>query len=326
MIAAAWDRYRGWAKRARVLQATDHRDKTISLVAAAGAAVFGALATIQPEAVTLGRVLAFLAAASASVTAILGRELLAAGHEAKWVRARATAEAIKSECFLAAARAGGYSGPHAADRFEKQIAEFEQEALAAGIIPLADRAADDRRRPPEPDSPAPLTVEHYRDIRLQEQLDYYRRGQNRHETAAGRLRSLSIIAAVAAALLGIAAGAGQAALTPWIGAVTTIGAAVAAWGLMDRRTFLAASYGAMAYRLQVLDGHATSRTLPDLVVEAEELLRSEHTAWARRMSQPATPNAGPDGGMHPSAPTPPAGPPAAGETTLPPAAPRRGGR
>ena len=74
MIAAAWDRYRGWAKRARVLQATEHRDKSISLVAAAGAAVFGALATIQPEAVTLGRVLAFLATVAIAAGSLGSRQ------------------------------------------------------------------------------------------------------------------------------------------------------------------------------------------------------------------------------------------------------------
>jgi hypothetical protein len=81
--------------------------------------------------------------------------------------------------------------------------------------------------------------------------------------------------------------------------------------MIDRHTYLATSYGAMAYRLLVLDGIASDRTLPALVAETEELLRGEHTAWARRMAKPAAaldvgPGALPHGPAHPLPDKPPA--------------------
>jgi len=60
-----------------------------------------------------GRALAFLAAVAAAKAPILGREILSVDSEARWIRARATAEAIKSECFRFAAQLGDYAGSSA---------------------------------------------------------------------------------------------------------------------------------------------------------------------------------------------------------------------
>src|SRR5262245_20609887 len=106
MLAAAWSEYRSWAARARALQESSRRWTTAALASAAAAAIFGAAATHFSQNSNLGRSLSILAAATAALTPGVGRELLSIGGEAKWIRARATAEAIKSECYLAAARVG----------------------------------------------------------------------------------------------------------------------------------------------------------------------------------------------------------------------------
>src|SRR5262245_55059954 len=102
-IQNAWDEYRGWAARARSLQAASRKWNTAALVCAALAAVFGAAAS-HAGGPTAGPVLAILAAFSAAVIPVLGRDILAVGRESGWIRARATAEALKSECYLFAAR------------------------------------------------------------------------------------------------------------------------------------------------------------------------------------------------------------------------------
>src|SRR5262245_31204970 len=105
-IQNAWDEYRGWAARARSMQAASRKWNTAAFVCAALAAVFGAAASQTGVNPTVGPVLAVLAAFSAGVIPVLGRDILAVGRESGWIRARATAEALKSECYLFAARVG----------------------------------------------------------------------------------------------------------------------------------------------------------------------------------------------------------------------------
>ena len=113
MIEEAWNEYRGWAKRARALQTSSRRWSRAALVCVGLVAIFGAAASQTTGGSISGRTLAFLAAALAAITPILGREILSVDSEARWVRARATAEAIKSECFRFAAGLGDYAGSSA---------------------------------------------------------------------------------------------------------------------------------------------------------------------------------------------------------------------
>jgi multidrug transporter EmrE-like cation transporter len=103
MIETAWDEYRGWAARAQELQYSSKKWNTAALITVAAAAIFGAVAT-QTAGTPVGQAFTLLAAIAAALTPVLGREILAVGNEAKWIRSRATAEAIKSECFRFAAQ------------------------------------------------------------------------------------------------------------------------------------------------------------------------------------------------------------------------------
>jgi hypothetical protein len=78
-----------------------------------------------------------------------------------------------------------------------------------------------------------------------------------------------------------AIGAYAQAFAPWIGSLTTIGAAVAAYGLVDRRKYLIASYAGMQAnlkRIKALD-EAQPTSLANLVTETENLLDREHGEW-----------------------------------------------
>ena len=110
MIEEAWDQYRGWAKRARTLQTSPRRWSRVAFVCAGLAAILAAAASQVTSGSISGRALAFLAAVAAAMAPILGREILSVDSEARWIRARATAEAIKSECFPFAAPLGDYAG------------------------------------------------------------------------------------------------------------------------------------------------------------------------------------------------------------------------
>ena len=111
MIEEAWDEYRGgWAKRARTLQTSSRRWSRVASGCAGLAAILAAVGSQVTGGSISGRALAFLAAVAAAKAPILGREILSVDSEARWIRARATAEAIKSECFRFPAQLGDYAG------------------------------------------------------------------------------------------------------------------------------------------------------------------------------------------------------------------------
>ncbi|MBV8524818.1 MAG: DUF4231 domain-containing protein, partial [Acetobacteraceae bacterium] len=241
MIENAWDEYRGWAKRSRDLQNESQKWTTLALLFAVLAAALGAAAGQADTDVWWGRVLAFLAAACAAVVPVLGQDILAVGREAAWIRARATAEAIKSECYRFAAHVGDYAGASAADLFRERRDKIIEEATRTGLTPSSDPAKVDARRPSEPVAP-----EWYLEHRVREQKTHYAIEQTENETRARWLRQASLAAAVLAAVLGAASSTfGVSSLAPWIGVLTTLGTMIVAYGLMERRQYLAASYGAM---------------------------------------------------------------------------------
>jgi hypothetical protein len=284
VIETAWDEYRGWAKRSRSLQTSVQSWNLAALACAVLAAVLGAAASQVPAESTPGRVLAGLAAVAAAVTPILGRYMLEVGGEAGWIRARATAETLKSECFLFAAGAGEYGGADAQAKLIEKRNALTKPATEARLMPQDDPVgpAGDKRRPP-----VPMPANWYVQNRLNEQIGFYSKRGADYELQLRWLRAAGLVCALAGAVLGAVASALQVAgLTPWIGVATTLGAMVVAYGLMERRQYLAASYAAMATALRRLkeplvppggDKH--------LVEDAEALMSGEHAAWVERMTQ-----------------------------------------
>jgi hypothetical protein len=284
MIETAWNEYRGWAKRARDLQEESRRWATCAMLLAVLAAILGAAAGQAGTGPWWGRILAFLAAACVAVTPVLGQDILAVGREGGWIRARATAEAIKSECFRFTARLGDYAGADAADLFFRKRDHIVATATSTGLVPLEDPDAADSRRPPDPLVDATWYVEH----RLREQKLYYAGWQRSNEAMVRRLRDGSLAAAVVAAVLGAASAVFDLPfLASWIGVLTTLGVMIVSYGLMERRQYLAASYGAMAAALGRIEERFAARRLDlsELVTATEELLEGEHVAWSKRMTR-----------------------------------------
>jgi SMODS and SLOG-associating 2TM effector domain 1/Protein of unknown function (DUF4231) len=288
MIEQAWNEYRGWAKRARVLQSSARRWSRLSFACSGLAAILGAAAAQVAGDSVLARVLAFAAAVAAAMIPLVGREILSVDSETRWIRARSTAEAIKSECFRFAAQLGEYAGPSPKTAFVTRRDALAEPAERAGLTPLGDPMPKegDARCPP-----VPLTGAWYTEHRLDEQMRYYAKGQAENERAATQLRTIGFASAIVAAIFGVAVSSfGQAWFAPWIGVMTTITVAVMAYGLLDRRQYLAASYGAMATRLSRIRETFSEPVvdLASLVTATEDLLQSEHAAWSEQMSKTVT--------------------------------------
>ena len=235
------------------------------------------------------RALACAAAVASALSLYVGRQALAVGAESGWLRARATAEAIKSECFRFAAGVGDYAPDKASDGDAATAFIERRKALAAraagdSLTPEDDPvgAAGDDRRPSRP-----MTDKWYLTNRIDGQIEFYRKGQERNENAYQRLQLWSFAAgAVVAAVSAIAAVYG-ARFAAWTGALTTVGAAVSAYGLAERQKYLAASYAAMKANLERLKERylVGGVTLQSLVATAEDLVESEHAAWIDRMTK-----------------------------------------
>jgi SMODS and SLOG-associating 2TM effector domain 1/SMODS and SLOG-associating 2TM effector domain 3 len=287
MLRMAWNAYRGWAKRARELQAAAGQWNLLALLCVVLAAVCGAATALVPAAPSpwsgFGFWLASAATVAAAVGAYLGREIVGSGKEAGWIQARATAEGMKSECFRYAAKAGPYAGAEAeaAKAFKQRIDDLAKPAVATSLVPADDPvpASGDKREPV-----VPLTKDWYTTNRIDEQIDYYRKRRARNEVDADRLWWVAFASGLAAVAFG-ALGALAQVFAPWIGAMTTIAASIAAYGLIDRRKYLISSYAAMQTSLEGIKAldEANPASLADLVTATEDLLDSEHKAWQPQM-------------------------------------------
>lgn len=281
MIEPGWDEYRGWAARSRQLQAQLRRWNRASLACAVAAAVFGGLA------IQLGppwaRAAALGAAVAAALAPVIGREMLSSAVDRKWLRVRALAEGIKSECFRVAARLPPYDGPDALARFIAWRSALTSVAAAEQVTSLADPAPPegDKRRPP-----AAMDAAWYLRHRLGDQKAYYAKGQRDNERIASRLRWLSVAMSLLATACAGAAAAGFPS-SAWVGVFVTVSTAVVAVGLLEKRHFLAAEYGAMVLALGRIEESWAAGQLDfaALVDRTETLLGTEHAAWAQAMAR-----------------------------------------
>jgi len=146
-----------------------------------------------PEAERSGPPLAIAAALASAAGAYFGTTVVGSGKDLGWAQARATAEAIKSECFRYTSRAGAYSQPNAAKTCLDRIDTFARTATDAGLALSNDPipAKGDERMPVDPMAPGPedegAAKGWYVTHRIDEQIGYYRKGQEKNEALASQL-------------------------------------------------------------------------------------------------------------------------------------------
>jgi hypothetical protein len=281
MLRQAWNDYRGWAKLARNMQASTKWWNLAALCFVIAAAVFGALASVTPK--PWSAWVAGAAALASAVGAYFGKQIVGRGDEAKWIQARAVAEGIKSECYRYAARysADPVADAAAAKAFAERTKDIAKQATDQGLARADDPVPNsgDKREPP-----VPLTTDWYKKSRVQDQIDYYMKAREMNQEAVDQLWWVAFAAGLAAVVFG-ALGVLAKDFAPWIGAMTTIAAAITAYGLIDRRKYLIASYAALQSSLERILGldKDAPMNIVDLVTTTEDLLEGEHKAWLPQM-------------------------------------------
>jgi hypothetical protein len=294
MLEAAWRSYRGWAATARALQAQARSHSLWALVLTSVAAILGALAAALPtEQVNFRAGAALSAAAMATAAAVFGQFILNAKAQERWIQARATAEAIKSECYRFAAKLGDYRKDGANEAFTARLGVWEQAVEKHGIIRDAIAAKKMDKAPP----PVSMDGSWYRENRLKDQMDFYSDRSAVHKRRADLLRRLGLGLGLLAGALGVLAGGGIAGalegsvfgafatgVAPFVAAVTTISASIVALGSIDRNLYLASSYSGMCGRLDQLRELHRSGGMSDatLVETGEAMLSAEHAAWVEQ--------------------------------------------
>jgi hypothetical protein len=288
LLEVAWKDYRGWAAASAALQKTSRRQAISALVITCAAALFGALASIHwlnDGSILIATSLA--AAILVGIGTLLGRYILDANAQQQWILARATAEAIQSECYRYAARCGEYANKDGALRFKNRVDALSASATSKGLF------ADAQARDAPQHRPAPgagMTTDWYRTNRLMNQRDWYQKRSGEHGFTVRVLRRTGFaLGSVAAALGAVSAAHIVSWVAPFVAMMTTITISVTAYGALSRQLYLAASYSAMVGQIDRLIASNSDGILPDdkLVEAAEDLLSSEHRAWADRVAQQA---------------------------------------
>ena len=136
-----------------------------------------------------------------------------------------------------------------------------------------------------------MTDKWYLANRIDGQIEFYKQGQEKNENAYQRLQLWSFVAGAVIAAVSALAAVYSARFAAWTGALTTVGAAVGAYGLAERQKYLAASYAAMKANLERVKERylVGGASLQALVAIAEDLMESEHAAWIDRMAKTIRP-------------------------------------
>jgi hypothetical protein len=282
MFTLLWQRYRMWAITSRTLKEQNASWKRRVLVLTI---VGTALATVGPHVgqPSVARALPLLGAAALAVATFFGKELLDAAHEERWVKARAAAEALKSEAARYLVQVPPYDGP---DRPTKLKARLDQ--LNGAIDGQPDDIPDEKTL--EGIATTAWKIEDYLLQRVQDQITFYNTRAAAHTAAMKKGRAVSLGLGCASVLLGALTGArpeGATLSAAILGLVTTVGASIGAYFQAGHYEALALKYRETAHALATLKAEFQASggrgDAAALVDSAETIMQAEHAAWLTEM-------------------------------------------
>lgn len=285
-----WGQYRVWGATARKHQKSLAAWRLRVLVLGGAAAVLGAIS--DPRALpwpgdwpTWDVSRSWFAVASGVLLGLAGfltRELLGPESEGRWLRSRAAAEAFKREGFLLAAGAPPYDGPLKRDALDRL------NRILSGIGEVQEEAVAEERKF-EGMPPCPLPVEKYVELRLTDQIDYYRGKARAHGKRVGLIRNVTAVLGVGAFILGAAGGGG---VGVWLVVITTVSASLASYLYANRLQFLVSSYTAAARNLEALRAgwetfgeEADDAERDRFILDCEAVLSAENQSWIAEWSR-----------------------------------------
>jgi hypothetical protein len=278
MFRLLWEKYRTWADTSARLKTRNTAWKRKVLILTIGGTMLATLGSVAGGRV--GRALPMLGAAALALATYFGKELLDSAHEEQWTRARAAAEAFKSEAHRYLVQAMPYDGPDRVSRLKARLIEVSQ--VTKDQVP--DDISPERAAKGMPTMW--WTLEDYLTKRLQDQIDWYRSKAREHASSMARGRAISLTLGGFAVALSAAAGAaaeGAPLAAGALGVVTTAGGSVGAYFQAGHFEAIAVKYretaGALAALQAELTTAPTAQSQGEIVAAAEAIMQAEHAAW-----------------------------------------------
>jgi hypothetical protein len=290
-----WSQYRTWAITARKYKDEVARWRDIVLALSIGGAVVGTLSqqlvvwnVAQPTS-WLVRGLGFVSAAALVLAAFFSKEIFSPDPEGRAVRARAAAEAFKSQAYLLATSAPPYDAITTPEELFEKPERVKQ--AVENLAPLTITEAQKVERMPS----VPMSMEEYVKQRVNDQLEFYFRSANANTVKVAKSRLVSLLLGAVAAVLGIVA-ATYASVAGWVAVIGTITAAVAARQYAGRYQFLIVSYQAASKKLEGLKARweierkmQTAAAADQKFIQAcEEAISAENSAWMAEWTKKGT--------------------------------------
>lgn len=290
-----WAEYRAWAETSRTLKAHVTRTGIAVLSLTLMGTALGTLPAVfdLPAAGNAARWLPLSAAALLAIATYLTTQLLGDGDRQNWVKARAVAEALKSEACKYAVGAPPYGGPDRAQLLAETVREAQKNL--PGAVTKQPAEAELRDGIPAPG----WSLGDYTTRRYDNQVDFYRKAISRHASSVRLAKLMSILFGLAAVVLSASGAAFGDRPAAFLGVITTAAAAIGAWFQGGHHQQLALTYQAALSKLGLLRARHQSGSLTDMqfVGEAEAIFEAEHAAWLGEWQTPQTPAAGPLSGL-----------------------------
>ena len=228
MLRFAWGEYRSWAATSRVLKA---RITNIGVIVLSLTILGTALGTLSPiiadryglNTLWAVKFLPWVAAAALGIAAFLTNQLLTESERQAWVKARALAEALKSESYKYATGAPPYDVPNASQRLTENVSELQR--TMSGVLAEQVPAPEREKNLPE----VPMSISSYIELRVLDQKDvYYPSGIRKHRARINQAKIVALVAGLVTVVL-----SGSSNTTSWaapaLGIVTTVAVGLAAW-------------------------------------------------------------------------------------------------
>jgi SMODS and SLOG-associating 2TM effector domain 1/Protein of unknown function (DUF4231) len=279
VVRYTWGQYRVWAATSRALKARITRWSLLVLALTVAGTGLGTMGPFLPVPPRVGATLPWIAAVALGMAAYFTSQLLGDSARESWVKTRAMAEALKSECYLYVTRTPPFDHDDAAD----VLAGRTEALLRSAPSILAVSISENERSKGFPN--AAWTVDDYVAQRVREQIDGFYRGaitRHRHAVRVGQVIAIAfgIVAVILSASTGSRAPGSASWMGALLGAVTTAAAAIAAWFQSGNHLQNALSYQTVVAKLELLlaQRHAPGREAK-LVADAESIFQAEHAAW-----------------------------------------------
>ncbi len=290
VLDAPWAAYQTWSATSELLKKDLDQWRQRTLLLAIGGAILVAIGQqvtpIAPKEgmwAIISKGPTLLGSLAIALSAYFAREAVSGSRVMDWVRARATAEALKALTYLYRARVQPFDGADGPTKMLQRVDEIEK------------TVADLPTRLKKPESGDPdftfLTVEDYIVKRVDDQIGYYDTKSEQYLLKNDRLRNITFGLGGISVVLGLSSVALP--LANWVAVIATVTAALSAHALNQRYQTLTTMFQSTSRRLQLLNGGwiATGKKDSDtaernaFIQSCENTLALENGAWLSQWSQ-----------------------------------------